>query len=159
MSGSAGSLLSTLALAASGWRELGDPYAPLNGPIQWLFGRHAALKDGASIKHTLSGYVIHHAMSVFWAVVFERFRGRHRANVTNALLPAAATSAVACFVDYRLTPKRLTPGFERRLSRKSLALVYVAFAVGLAAGSVLRSRSEAPLAAKQAQNLRRIGPA
>ena len=142
VSGSAGSLLSTLALAASGWRELGDPYAPLNGPSQWLFGRHAALKDGASIKHTLSGFVIHHAMSVFWAFFFERFRGRHSAKVTDALLPAAATSAVACFVDYRLTPKRLTPGFERRLSRKSLALVYAAFAVGLAVASVFQSRDQ-----------------
>ena len=73
-------------------------------------------------------------MSVFWALVFERFRPRPG---TPALLPAAATSALACFVDYRVTPQRLTPGFERRLSRKSLALVYAAFAIGLAAGAAL----------------------
>lgn len=141
LSGSAGSLLSTLALAASGWRELGDPYAPLNGPSQWLFGRHAALKDGASVKHTLSGYVIHHAMSVLWAFFFERLRPAREAHGIATLASAAATSAVACFVDYRLTPKRLTPGFERRLSRRSLALVYAAFAVGLAVGAVLQDGS------------------
>ena len=132
-------MLSTLALAACGWRELGDPYSPLNGPSQWLFGRHAALKDGASIKHTLSGYVIHHAMSVFWALLFERYRRKRDARGIDTLLPAAATSAIACFVDYRLTPERLTPGFERRLSRKSLALVYAAFAVGLAVGAALQA--------------------
>jgi hypothetical protein len=139
VSGAAGSLLSTLALAGCGWRELGDPYAPLNGPSQWLFGRQAALKSGASLKYTLSGYLIHHAMSVFWALVFERIRARGSA-APSALLPAATTSAVACFVDYQLTPKRLTPGFERRLSRKSLAVVYVAFAIGLAAGAVLQAK-------------------
>ena len=139
-SGSAGSLLSTLALAASGWRELGDPYAPLNGPSQWLFGRHAAFKDGASVKHTLSGYAIHHAMSVFWAFFFERFRPQPKAHGIDTLLSAAATSLVAYFVDYRLTPKRLTPGFERRLSRRSLALVYAAFAVGLAVGALLQDK-------------------
>ena len=45
---------------------------------------------------------------------------------------AAATSAIAAFVDFRLTPARFTPGFEHRLSRKAIAVVYSAFAVGLA---------------------------
>ena len=48
-----------------------------------------------------------------------------------------ATSAVACFVDFHLTPPRLTPGFEHRLSHRSLAAVYGAFAVGLAVGALL----------------------
>jgi|SRR5688572_13661507 len=139
VSGSIGSLLSTLALVGCGWRELDDPYAPLNGPSQWLFGRQAALKSGASVKHTLPGYLIHHAMSVFWAFLFERIRPRSD-EVASALLPAATTSAIACFVDYQLTPPRLRPGFERRLSRKSLAVVYVAFAIGLAAGAALQGR-------------------
>jgi hypothetical protein len=139
VSGSAGGLLSTLALAACGWRELDDPYAPLNGPSQWLFGRQAALKSGASLKYTLSGSVIHHAMSVFWALLFERIRPRSD-DAASALLPAVATSAIACFVDYQLTPPRLRPGFERRLSRKSLAAVYVAFAIGLAAGAAMQGK-------------------
>mgnify|MGYP006154148737 CR=1 FL=1 len=37
----------------------------------------------------------------------------------------------ANFVDYKLTPRRLQPGFEAQLSKKSLFLVYAAFAVGL----------------------------
>ena len=40
-----------------------------------------------------------------------------------ALAGAAAAAALACFVDFRLTPRRLTPGFEQRLSTGSLALV------------------------------------
>ena len=139
LSGSAGSLVSTLALAACGQRELDDPYAPLNGPSQWVFGRSAAHKRGFSARHTVTGYLIHHAMSILWAVFFERFRGPPEAR-SNALPQAVATSAIACFVDYQLAPKRFTPGFERRLSRKSLAVVYSAFAIGLVLGAVLQDR-------------------
>ena len=83
------------------------------------------------MRYTLTGYAIHHVASVFWALIFERWRAKRGA----LMVPAAGTSALACFVDYRLTPRRLTPGFERRLSRKSLALVYFAFAIGLAAAA------------------------
>jgi hypothetical protein len=40
-------------------------------------------------------------------------------------------------VDYRLTPRRLMPGYERRLSQPSLLAVYAAFAAGLALGDAL----------------------
>jgi hypothetical protein len=43
---------------------------------------------------------------------------------------------LACFVDYQLTPQRLTPGFEHRLSSRAMLAVYACFAVGLAIGSV-----------------------
>ncbi|HSV79850.1 MAG TPA: hypothetical protein VLK85_11705 [Ramlibacter sp.] len=46
-------------------------------------------------------------------------------------------SAVACFVDYRLTPKRLTPGFEHRLGKPELANVYACFALGLLVRTLL----------------------
>ena len=136
-SGSLASALSAFMLAACGRLELQDPWAPLNGPSQWLFGTRAAKKSGLSLRHTLTGYAIHHAASVFWALIFERWRLRSRSLV----LPAAGTAALACFVDYRLTPRRLTPGFERRLSRKSLATVYIAFAVGLAVAAALREKA------------------
>jgi hypothetical protein len=100
-------------------------------------GRHAPFKDGFCLPHTLIGYLIHHSMSILWAVLFERWTQSKKRTSTfeDALPSAAATSAFACYVDYRLTPKRLTPGFEKRLSRTSLAVVYLAFAIGLAAGA------------------------
>ena len=56
-------------------------------------------------------------------------------------LPAAAgavaAAGVACFVDYQLTPKRLTPGFEHRLGRPEMANVYAFFALGLMIGSMM----------------------
>lgn len=137
LSGGTASVASALALALCGKLELDDPYAPLNGPSQWLFGIPAAFEGGFSLKHTVSGYLIHHAMSILWAFVFERLRAKPALATKETLLPAVATSALACLVDFQLTPDRLTPGFERRLSRKSLAIVYATFAIGLTAGAAI----------------------
>jgi hypothetical protein len=83
------------------------------------------------MRHTLTGYAVHHVCSYGWAVLHERWRAgdeRPQANIAKA----AATAALASFVDYQLTPKRLRPGFETQLSKPSLLAVYTAFAVGLA---------------------------
>jgi len=139
-SGSLASVASTVALVLCGKGEVDDSCAPLNGPSQWIWGRHAKYKDGFSIRHTVVGYAIHHIASVFWAMFYERFRrGR---DARKAILPsAAATSAMAAFVDYELTPHRFRPGFEKRLSRRSLVLVYAAFGLGLAAASLIAAQS------------------
>jgi len=139
VSGSFASIASAAALAACGKRELNDPAAPLNGPSQWLWGERAACADGFSVRHTVAGYLVHHAMSIFWAVLYEKFR-RRAIPAAAVALPAVCTASGACVVDYCLTPKRLTPGFEKRLSRRSLFLVYAAFAAGLAAAAICERR-------------------
>lgn len=134
LSGSAASIASSVALVLAGRRELADGNAPLNGPSQWLWGRQAPYRHGFSVRHTVLGYAIHHLASVFWAMLYERMARRQ------PLAAAAVTAATACFVDYRLTPERFTPGFEKRLSRKALFAVYVAFAAGLFATSLIRAK-------------------
>lgn len=49
---------------------------------------------------------------------------------------AVEATAAAAVVDLLLLPRRLTPGFERRLSGRSLALVYAALAAGMVAGTM-----------------------
>ena len=133
VSGAVASLLSTAALAACGRAERNEGSGPVNGPSQWLFGRHAAYKRGPSLRHTLVGYAIHHVAATGWSLLFERWRGRGGdASAAAHVARAGATAALACFVDYRLTPKRLRPGFEVQLSKRSLFAVYAAFALGLA---------------------------
>ena len=139
VSGTVASILSSLVLAWRGRCDARDAAAPLNGPSQWVYGTEAAYATGFSTRHTLVGYAIHHLASIFWAMGFEWARPREG----RALLPALATAATACFVDYRLTPRRLEPGFEKRLSRRSLALVYAAFGAGLALAA-MAGRSRAP---------------
>lgn len=134
VSGALASLLSTVALAVCGRLENRSAAGAVNGPSQWVHGRRAAYRRGASLRHTLVGFVIHHAMATGWAVLHERVfgAGKQTQSLTKRMAPAAVTAAVANVVDFKLTPKRLHPGFEAQLSRKSLLVVYAAFAVGLA---------------------------
>jgi hypothetical protein len=142
VSGSMASVASTAALAALGRLEAGSPFAATNATSRWVHGDRAALHDEPSARHTLVGYTIHHLASVFWATFYERWFGdrRDRRDAAAALGGGALVAAVACFVDYRLTPRRLQPGYELRLSRPALAVVYGAFAAGLAASMAVSGR-------------------
>jgi hypothetical protein len=134
ISGATASLLSTAAMLVAGKVEHDAPAGPLNGPGQWVFGRQAAHRRRFNLGHTLTGFVIHHLTATGWALLHERVFGRRKVAQTPArqMRNAAITAAVANFVDYRLTPKRLQPGFDAQLSKKSMFAVYAAFAAGLA---------------------------
>lgn len=133
ISGSIASLTSTVALSACGECEAGSAQAPTNAISHWIWGERAARQDGASLRYTAVGYLIHHASATLWAVLYEKWFGHpaKRGKVASAASGAALVSALACAVDYTVTPRRLRPGFEKRLSKTSLCLVYGAFGAGL----------------------------
>ena len=137
VTGSCASILSAATLALCGLRENGRPAGPLNGPSQWVWGTRGALKRAPSLANTAIGYAIHHATSIGWALMQEKFlpASRRPVSLPQAVARSALTSAAACFVDYRIAPRRLQPGFDKQLSRTALLLVYAAFAGGLAVGS------------------------
>ena len=141
VSGNAAGLVSMLALAVRGRIDARSAMRPINAPSHWIHGERGTRQDGVSTRYTLPGVLTHQLSAVFWALFFERLvpdRPEHRS--PPALLGhAVAGTAVAALVDLKLVPKRLTPGFERPLSRHSLWWVYASFAVGLAAGSHLAS--------------------
>ena len=58
-------------------------------------------------------------------------------SLVKPILGAAAVSAAAYINDYYLIPERFTPGFEKRLSGKSLATIFATLAVGLALHDLL----------------------
>ena len=139
VSGSSASIASTAVLAAAGKAETGHAFAPTNAISHWYWGQPATRRNRLSWRHTALGYLTHHGASVFWATLYEKVFGARRAQASAAaaLAQAGAVAAHACFVDFRLTPARLMPGYEQRLSRRSLAAVYAAFAAGLALGGAL----------------------
>lgn len=144
ISGSIASLGSALALAALGKKELNHSAAPMNGPSQWIWGRHASYINAFSLHYTVTGYLIHHAASIFWALWHQvlckkKFCDDQKLRATATAL---AVTASAYAVDFHLIPKRLTPGFEHRISPRSLILVYGVFALGLAAPALLGSHSK-----------------
>lgn len=144
IAGSVASVLSTAALALAGRRQNRSAAAPINAVSHWYWGDEALHRQGASARHTLAGYLTHHGASVFWAGAYALAAMDRPALRTPVGIAwgGLATSALACFVDFRLTPERLTPGFEHRLSRPALAGVYAAFAIGLALGAAVAQARE-----------------
>lgn len=141
VSGSLASLLSAAYLAYAGHKR-GHPAAPVNAVSHWFFGDRPLREDDPSLLYTATGYATHHAAAVFWGVLHAKAWGT-RPEAKKPLAAAAgavAAAGVACFVDYKLTPKRLTPGFEHRLARPEMTTVYAFFALGLMAGSLLMKK-------------------
>jgi hypothetical protein len=142
VSGTLAGLASAVALAIAGQRDTGSPYAAINAESHWLWGDESLREDRPTLKHTLAGIVTHQLSTVFWATLYALVRGERRAvhRVPEALIGGIATSAAAAAIDYTLVPKRLTPGFEHRLSRGSMVGVFAAIAGGIVIGTLLQGR-------------------
>ena len=142
VAGSLGSLLSTAVLLLAGRRQAGSAAAPVNAVSHWYWGDEALRRRKTDAAHTGLGYLTHHGASVFWASLYAAaIHDRPALQTAPATLAGAlATSAIACVVDYKLTPKRLTPGFEHRLGTGAMVGVYAAMALGVAAGAMLTRR-------------------
>jgi hypothetical protein len=143
VAGSVAAVVSAVALVVAGRRDAGSAAAAINAEGHWLWGDAALRADGASAKYTLSGYVTHHLSNVFWATLYARVWG-HRPEAKawpQALAGGIATSAAAALIDYSVVPRRLTPGFENRLSAPSMVGEFGAIAVGLTLGALVLGRS------------------
>lgn len=133
----------TAAMAAvRGEKETGNGLVPINAVSHIIHGEKAAFQRGYSRTYTLCGLALHACACTTWAVFNRLFflRPGRTGSTTKALAAGAATSIIAYTVDYHVVPKRLTPGFELRLSNKSLGAIYVTLALGLAAGALIQRR-------------------
>jgi hypothetical protein len=130
VSGSAASLAMTAALALLAKKEGKGALQPINSTSHWLHGEEAGSVRSADVSHTALGYATHHVSALFWAVIFERWLA-HRPERTPLLMlrDAATMSAIAAAVDYGITPKRATPGWEEVLSKRSIGVTYAAMAL------------------------------
>jgi len=146
VSGSVASILSTAVLSMRGRQEAGTASAPTNAISHWFWGDRATRRDEPSGRYTAVGYAIHHASATLWAVVYEKWFGEkaERRELLPAVAGGAAVAALACFVDYKVTPHRLRPGFEKRLSTPSLFLVYASFGASLVLRGLAASRKGRP---------------
>lgn len=132
----------TAAVAACGSFDDGNAVAPINAVSHIAWGDEAAEQDDASYKYTLSGATLNAAAVASWAAVYELGFGRRarQGNVKAAIVGGLATAALAYVTDYYLVPKRLTPGFEKRLSAPSMFAVYAALAASLPLASLAVGR-------------------
>lgn len=126
-------LVTAVVAARQARRRTGSPTISLNAVSHWIWGDHAAYREALSVKYTLTGFIIHFFASVFWAIIFERAWGRDAecGSVRRALAGAGAIAATSYVSDYGIAPRRLTPGWDLRLSRRDLAAIYTSIALVL----------------------------
>lgn len=131
-----------LCAALGGKRDSGNAIAPINATSHIVWGESAGAVGNVDVRHTVPGTVLHAGACVFWATFYEKLFGRaaDRGDVATALLGGAAVAAAAYVTDYHVVPKRLTPGWEARLSPRSLAAVYTVLALSLPLRGLLRRR-------------------
>ena len=138
ISGTAASLISTAALALLARAEGKGAIQPTNATSHWFHGDSAAGHAEADIAHTAVGYGTHHASALFWAFPFHVWLASQPPRSGLELLrDASVMSAIAATVDYGVVPRRLSPGWELVLSRKSMLVTYGAVALGLAGGALV----------------------
>jgi len=142
--GSAAAVTTTLAIAACGRSEDVSAWAPLNAISHIAWGDEAAAQVAPSWKYSATGIGLNACAMLSWGAVYSVLAGgrKHR-SVTRALVAGAATAATAYVVDYHVVPRRLTPGFEKRLSRPAMVSIFASLAIGLVLGSYMRSQPEA----------------
>ena len=133
-------LASTAALALASRAEGAGASQPLNATSHWLYGDIAAAFPNADVDHTPIGFATHAAATLLWATAFETALAlRPSRDPASILGRAAAIGAMAAIVDYTITPKRFTPGWELVLSKRSMAAAYAAMAAGFAAVAIGRA--------------------
>lgn len=149
-SGAVGAAAVCGAIALLGRKDSGSSLAPLNASSHLYWGSQAGEVERVTLAHTVPGVAINVGASFWWALVFELAFGRKlgngelgnakTGNVMKALGGGLATACLAYIVDYRLVPKRLTPGWEQRLSSQSVLLGLAALGAGIGAGALLARR-------------------
>jgi len=140
ISGTCASICSSIVLLAAGRKDCGSALAPINAVSHWVWADRTFQEGRSSFAYTFTGYVIHHAMSVLWAICFEGVASSARSWLAggHSMLAGPLVAGVAAGVDLKLTPERLTPGFERKVTGLMLTAVYLAFGLALAMCHAIR---------------------
>ena len=136
--GQVSSAATTLAIGLCGSLENRNSLAPINAISHIAWGEKAATREGPSLKYTVTGLVLNTAAVTGWAGFYELLFGRRAdtRDVPGALVGGGITSAVAYITDYHVVPPRFTPGFEKRLSGRSLLVIYATLGLSLGIGAL-----------------------
>lgn len=152
ITGAIAGVASAAFIAAASVRATGSPASGLNGASQVLWGRAATRVRRVDVHHTLVGLIVHHASAFWWAGIHEN--PRLRAFAPAAGLRAMLVMAAAAVLDYGVLPRRLSPGLEGQLSRRTIAAAFAVIGAGLALGSWIQDR---PLRLRASQVRRLLG--
>jgi hypothetical protein len=125
ISGTVSSLATSLVASLVARRSGRSAAEPVNAVGSHLAGAHAMWRKDFSLKSTLPGMAINLGGCLFWAGVMERWvQQRPLGGTADALRRGGIAAALAYTVDYHVLPRRLRPGYERKLSPAQLLAVY-----------------------------------
>jgi hypothetical protein len=130
------------ALMLASKRDTGSPWAAFNSICHMVDGDAPEFPLDFAPRETLLGAGLNASAIASWAVLYEWLFGG--VPLPSSAIWAALATAGVWIVDYRLVPKRFTPGFEKRLDKKSIALAYVALAATFALSSAWNTDKKAP---------------
>ncbi|WP_084675797.1 hypothetical protein [Caballeronia insecticola] len=136
-SGTTAAITSALVASREASHNGASSIAPLNAVAHCIWPVEAMKEQRLSARLTGTGAFIHWGASVFWGTLFETLLLRRRAPPSRIIRMAAVTAATAYVVDYHVVPKRITPGFEAHMPRRSFLPVYIALGAGLALARLL----------------------
>ena len=108
-------------------KENDSPWAALNCVAHIVDGDDKEQPEGYAPRESRIGILVNGTAMSAWGVLYEGalLVTRTRSSPLTALLAVGA----AWVIDYRIVPKRFTPGIEKRLSQRSVLLSYTAMAV------------------------------
>ena len=132
------SAATTSALFLLSSKDTGHPAAALNATSHIVWGDKASKFDDWDVRHTLVGALLNAGAMGFWSAV-QAFLPQPR-SILGAVRNATAVTALAYATDYHLVPHRLNPGFEQRITRKSLFGAYAVLAASLAVSAFATRR-------------------
>jgi hypothetical protein len=131
---------STASLLWFGKHYARSPWEPFDAISHIAWGDRAFLRDELDVRHTLVGFLLNVGAVAMWSALHGIIVGR-RSHMPRAIPLALASgvvvAATAYVVDFKVVPKRVTPGFEKKLPARPLRKVYAILAVSFAAGSLL----------------------
>lgn len=134
-------VLGTLALA--GRRDSRSAIAPINASSHVIWGDDAAQIEQPTLRHTVPGVAINLGAVFWWAFIFRFLFGRVAdRGPLPALAAGASTMTLAWLLDYKVLPRRLTPGWELRISDRSLFAALAVMGAGLGLGAILSTARE-----------------
>jgi len=121
----AGATNTTIMLASD--RENGSPWAALNCVAHIVDGDDKEQPREYAPRESRLGILVNGTAMSAWGVLYEG--ALLVTNTKSSPLTAVLATAAAYVIDYKIVPKQLTPGIEKRLSPQSVMLSYAAMTV------------------------------
>jgi len=111
-------------------KENGSPWAAINAIAHIVDGDEKAQPLDYSSRESALGIGINGTAMATWGVLYEGALLVTRTKSSPLTAVLAATTAYV--TDYKVVPKQFTPGIEKRLSQKSIGIIYAVLAATFA---------------------------